>query len=161
MYNKAFLSYFSRGGGGGRCLYNPCWKGSFMSSPWSNRKISLTNYPSPFSYIIGQQVVKVMLRLSSFCPVSITKWLTEGRAAEQQAEATLHLDVGLCCHVSKHLLFPMHPWTGHHNSFKFCESQTVAGRQPNTLTLSIKYHIIITHSKTLFTWQVAHACGCL
>lgn len=47
LYNKASLSSFPLWV---RRLHNPlnvtCWQGSFMSSPWSNHKISRTNYSS-------------------------------------------------------------------------------------------------------------------
>lgn len=123
---------------GGRRLHNPlhttCWKESFMSSSWSNHKISLTNYLQSFSYIIGQQVVKVMSQLSSFCLVSIIKQVSEGQAVEQQADAKVSVN-------------------GIPHSFTFVSLQ--ADRH---LKFSSHYHpILIRHSESLITEHVAHA----
>lgn len=55
-------------------------------SPWSNNKLSLPNYFSPFSSITSQQVVEVMLLLFKFFPLS---GVTGDRGVIQWVKKTL------------------------------------------------------------------------
>lgn len=106
MHNKASLSPFPRGA---RRLYNPlnitCWKGSFTSSPWSNHKISITNYPLALPlhhWPTGCEgdAATVLILPSLLCKVA--HWRLKSGVVSK--DATLHLEVpGLCPHISKHL----------------------------------------------------------
>ena len=137
LHNKASLSSFPLLGA--RRVYNPlnitCWKGSFMSSRWSNHKISLPNYPStflPHPWPTGSKWYR---------PPSSLPPHRRLRSNMVSKEATLNLEVpGLCPsfqQTSASLLLK-HPWIRHHA----LRVLTLAVGQTHTLTF--KYLSSIT-----------------